>query len=189
MNSSVSVVQPGDVLVGPLARDPGVAVREPGGDLGLGSGEVDLADHVVQERDLARGVLEHDRAPDASVVALVDRPHLLGAHDLQQPCVEQDLDVVGDAALGATQPFGELGDGHRPLEHEVEDRPPERVAEGLHARRGVGVHLVGELVVEVAASGEANVRHFSNNTDFWDVCKREVLRRLAPCRSIALHPT
>ena len=88
MNSSVSSYSRCDVLVGALARDPGVAVREAGGDLVSGTREVDLGEHVVQERDLAGRVIEHDRAPGAAVVALVDRPHLLGAHDLQQPGVD-----------------------------------------------------------------------------------------------------
>ena len=46
---------------------------------------------VVGERDGARG---------AAVEPFLHRPHLAGAHDLQQADVDEQVDVVGDAARG-----------------------------------------------------------------------------------------
>ena len=138
--------------------------------------EVDLGEHVVEERHLAGSVLmERDGARRAPVVALVDRPHAPGPHDLEQPGGDQDVDVVGDGATRPLQAFGQLGHRHRPLEHEVEDGHPQPVAERLHALGRVGVDLGLELVVQRADARIRDIiRHFPNDTEISDVCPHAI---------------
>ena len=98
MNSSAERIEPGGELLGALGGDAGVAQRGVGPRfLGLEPLEVDLGEHVAEERELARRVpVERDRARRAPVVALVDRPDAAGPHDLEQAGADQDVDVVGD---------------------------------------------------------------------------------------------
>ena len=71
------------------------------------------------------------------------------AGDLQHPDVDEHVDVVGDRAAWFADSLGQLGDGHRSFQHEVEDQGSQRVAERLEAGGGVGDDLVVELVSQI----------------------------------------
>jgi hypothetical protein len=86
------LVQAVDVRLGALPGNPGVAICEATGGLVVRPFEIDLGQHLVEERHLSRAVIvEHDRAADTAVVALLDRPHLLRPDDLQQPASTSTL--------------------------------------------------------------------------------------------------
>jgi hypothetical protein len=70
-----------------------------------------------------------DGPRDPSVVPLLDRPHSPGAHDLQQPGVDEQVHVVGDGALGPVHRQRHLGDGGGPLEQQIEQRAAERIGQ------------------------------------------------------------
>ena len=160
-------------LVGQFGGNAGVAQGEPadrsairchGGcvrQVGFGAGIGDEGQVAVASR-----IREDDRVRGAAVEALVDGPHPAGRGDLQQPDVDEHVDVVGDRAAWLADPFGQLGHGHRPLEHEVEDQGSQRIADGLETGGGVGTDRVVEVVAEVEDRCDVlYVRHFSNDRE------------------------
>jgi hypothetical protein len=70
-----------------------------------------------------------DRPGDPPVVPLLDRPHPPGPHDPQQAGVDQQVDVVGDRALGPVNRQRHLGHGRGPLEQQVKQDAAERVGQ------------------------------------------------------------
>jgi len=88
-----------------------------------------------------------DRPGDPAVVALLDRPHPPGAHDPQQPGVDEQVHVVGDGALGPVNRQGQLGHGRGPFQQQVEQGGAERIGQRAQLPgRGDHDHLV-EVVV------------------------------------------
>jgi hypothetical protein len=70
-----------------------------------------------------------DRPGDPPVVPLLDRPHPAGAHDPQQPGLDEQVHVIGDGAFGPVNRQRHLGDGGRPLEQQVKQRAAQRVGQ------------------------------------------------------------
>ncbi len=133
--------------------------------------EVDLCEHVAEERDLAGSIRQDVRERRATVEPFLDRTHLSGADHPEQPGIDEDVDVVGDGTARSVESLGELGHRHRTLEDEVDDRAAQWVAERLQLRRCVDVQLRCQVVVAPFALGGrrvVNVRHFPNSREIWD---------------------
>jgi hypothetical protein len=70
-----------------------------------------------------------DGPGDPPVIPLLDRPHPPGAHDPQQPGVDEQVHVVRDRALGPVNRQRHLGDRGGPLEQQVKHRAAQRVGQ------------------------------------------------------------
>ena len=114
--------------------------------------EVDLGGDVAKERQLTGSSWEHVRQGDPAVEPFVDGSDTTGADDPDQAGVDEHVDVVGDRATRSIDPLGDLGDRHRPFEHEVDDRAPQRVAERLQPLRRADVEFVVQFVVRAASA-------------------------------------
>ena len=129
--------------------------------------------------------MKHDRLGRASVEPFRHGPHLPGADHLEEPGCDEHVDVVRDRALRLPDAVGQLGHGHRPLEHEIEHEHPDRLAQRLHPLGRVGDDAVVEVVVERHWGARVgNGRHPSNDRHLSDHLARRFVIRAAGQRII-----
>jgi hypothetical protein len=115
---------------------------------GLPVSRGDAVDHG-DGRDVLAGAqgADVDRSRDPPVVPLLDRPHALGAHHLQQSCIHELVHVVGDRALRPTHGLGHLGHGRGALEEQLEQRAPQVVCQSAELYGGGDHDQLVEIVV------------------------------------------
>ena len=146
-------------LVGALRRDSGMTHREATGAF-VPIRHVGFCSGIGDERQVAIGcrVREHDGVRGAAVEPLLDRSHPTGRGDLQQPGIDQHIDVMGDGATWLAYPLRQFGHRHRMLQDQVEDEGAQRIADRLQSRGSVGadgrVKVVAELIDGSGAFGE-----------------------------------
>ena len=103
---------------------------------------------VAVARELVRVSGKDDGLRGAAVHALVDGADPTGGDDLQQPDIDQQVDVVGHRPTRSADSLGQLGHAHRSFEDQIEQQRAQRIAERLQFRRSVGDDGVCQLVVE-----------------------------------------
>ena len=103
---------------------------------------------VRREVDMPLAFIAEQVGPSCSSVVLrLDRPHLLRAHDVDEPGFLQRTNVVADCAFGFVQSVREFLDGRSALQQEVDDANAGLFEQSPVLPRVVQSQRVGKLVV------------------------------------------